>query len=39
MTTADDYRVHEGERLRRWRMVLGADNSCLLYTSPSPRDS
>ncbi len=27
MTTADDYRVHEGERLRRWRMVLGADNS------------
>jgi len=27
MTTADEYRVHEGERLRRWRMVLGADTS------------
>lgn len=27
MTIHDDARVHEGERLRRWRLVLGGDNA------------
>ncbi len=27
MTMHDDARVHEGERLRRWRMVLGGDST------------